>query len=138
MTMQTILILSLSFTLVACNSTTIPVETPSEETSFIEISPNNIADGITASEVIVVLKTSFGLPISGLNIALHVSGKNNALVPCSITDAQGRSSCRIYSTFAEVKKVTVKAKITLSRNVYFHSKSQRSNLFSSNDAHLAH
>lgn len=95
--------------------------TPSEIMSSIEISTPNIADGITASEIKLVLRSAAGTPVVGEEMTLSMNGLQNVLVPCSKSDKNGLSTCRVYSTHAELKRVIVKGKVTLWKDVTFNS-----------------
>lgn len=101
------------------NSKTMDSLVPSELNSRIEVPFSNIADGVTASEILVTLNNLDGLPVSGLEITMSVSGHSNATTPCSKSDPKGHSRCKIYSTAAEVKTIKITTKIVLSKQIEF-------------------
>ena len=103
--------IAISFSVGACGRAGFNVPTsgkallPSETMSKIEISKDNIADGITPAIVTITVHNSKGTPIEGVVMTLWVSGSDNVIIPCGTSDAQGVSRCKIYSTKAEHKMV---------------------------------
>lgn len=88
-------------------------QTPSSETSRIRASSPSWADGATATEVILEIRDKSGNAISGVVMALSVTGSGNVASPCSATDQNGMSSCRVFSTVPELKTIEAKGTIRL-------------------------
>ena len=100
--------------------------TPSQKVSNVQISQNNVADGVTAAEVTVTLKNDQGEPIVNAPMILTVSGSDNVVVPCTNTDANGISRCRVYSTRAETKTFTFTGSMSIVKDVdFFTTRPQR-------------
>lgn len=101
--------------LVACSQSSFDAEmanspledVPSAAMSKVIISSPNVADGMSPAEVRLLLRNARGAAIRGLKLKLRVSGSENVVVPCSESDHNGNSSCKIYSTLAEAKVVSL-------------------------------
>jgi Bacterial Ig-like domain (group 1) len=93
--------------------------TPSLKVSNVQISPYNVADGISAAEVTITLKNDQGDPIQGATTQLSVSGGDNVIVPCTASDANGISRCRVYSTRAEIKTFSFAGALLAAKDVEF-------------------
>lgn len=87
--------------------------------STISVSTDQVADGSSPAEVTLTLRTYGNEPVVGVQMGLEVSGSNNVIIPCSTSDDQGQSRCRIYSTTAETKTVKAVGEITLQANTRF-------------------
>jgi hypothetical protein len=94
-------------------------DAPSTEASDIEISGDNIADGITPARVTLTLRTAKRLPIVGMTPAIAVSGTQNIVVPCTTSDANGTSHCWLYTTRAELKTISIVGVVSMSKEVSF-------------------
>lgn len=92
---------------------------PSAQNSLMKVSTPNVADGQTASEVTLVLKNDAGEVLPDVQMNLTVTGDENVIVPCSVSDTNGIARCRVYSTTAEVKTYVAAGAITLTKNVPF-------------------
>lgn len=93
---------------------------PSLEQSTLTVSSNNIADGTTATIVTATVKTTGGIAIPGVDLTLDVSGSNNTLENCTTTNSSGVSTCKVYTTKAETKTITVSyGSLSLSKDVTF-------------------
>lgn len=79
----------------------------------------SIADGMTPSIVTLYIMSNKQRGLSGRQFQLKVSGSGNVIMPCTLTDDQGVAKCKIYSTKAEVKRVTAWELIVLEGNVEF-------------------
>lgn len=93
---------------------------PSEKTSTISVSENNVADGITAAVVSVNIKDVNGLPVKEFSIHFSVTGSQNVILPCSKTDASGVSRCLVYSTQSEMKLIKVVSPVSFTVETMFH------------------
>ncbi|WP_413558358.1 Ig-like domain-containing protein [Bdellovibrio sp. HCB209] len=87
-------------------SLTTPIPT-NDGTSVIEISEGNIADGITPTELSVWIKSAAGIPAEGVLPTISTSATNIVVVPCNVTDSNGLSRCKVYSTSAGKKSFTI-------------------------------
>ncbi len=121
-----VLIFGSSLVLTACGQASFdpfrPMATdmsPSPSMSSMEISPDNIADGITPATVTIKIQTSNGQPLAGTKMNLEVTGSNNVIVPCTATDANGIARCRIYSTKSESKTARAVGPIHLTAETMF-------------------
>jgi hypothetical protein len=81
---------------------------PAEATSQLEASPSTVvADGTAESTLTVTVFDAQNNPVSGVDVALSVSGSDNDLAPTSgTTDANGQLTASLSSTTAEQKTVT--------------------------------
>lgn len=78
---------------------------PDISLSQITISSPNIADGVTPTEIKLHLMNAKGKAVVGLKPLLTASGHHNVIVPCTVSDDQGYSVCKLYSSSAEHKSV---------------------------------
>jgi len=95
------------------------VDAPSSEASEIEISDDSVADGVTPALVTLTLRTAKRIPVVGMTPAIAVTGTQNIVVPCTASDADGRSRCWVYSTRAELKWVSIVGPISMTKEVTF-------------------
>ncbi|MCE3009486.1 MAG: Ig-like domain-containing protein [Proteobacteria bacterium] len=80
------------------------------------------ADGTTALSVSVELKDSAGLAVAGVVPKISVSGSNNTIGTCTVSDASGLSTCSVTSTKAEAKTISMSYPVTLAGpNIVFTS-----------------
>lgn len=107
----------------------ISTDGPSAVMSRLTVLPENVADGLTPAEIKIEIKNKTGVAISGAKMTLSVTGSQNVLVPCSVSDVTGTSHCRVYSTKAEQKWVTVTGKITLTQVTVFLQPKPNRNAF---------
>jgi hypothetical protein len=92
----------------------------SDALSSIAVSYPNIADGMTATEVSVTLKSINNQPMVNKRVEIWVTGNDNVIVPCTMTNTIGVAKCRVYSTLAEIKKISlVYPPIPLAQDVTF-------------------
>src|SRR5690349_6685719 len=84
-----VLILSTLFVMSCTNSTfdaylppveTIAAEVPDPNMTEIEITDDNVADGITPATVNLRFRTTSGKPVEGVDMSLSVSGTDNVVV----------------------------------------------------------
>jgi|GEM_PF-5108255 Bacterial Ig-like domain (group 1). len=94
-------------------------DNPSLEHSRMNVTANNVADGMTPAQVTLEIRSASDIPLAGVNMTLTVTGDNNVIVPCTTTDANGLSSCKIYSTKAEQKSITAWGSINLKSDTQF-------------------
>ena len=94
-------------------------DVPSAVMSSIIVTSNNIADGTTPAQVTLFIRTSSGKPAVGIPLILSVSGSENVVLPCGLTDRRGIAQCRFFSKKAESKMVVVKGGINLSAPTNF-------------------
>lgn len=73
--------------------------------SQIQVTSPVPADGISASTIVLFLLNKDGQPIVGLQPQIMASGTGNIYVPCTISDATGKSTCSLISTVAGDKEV---------------------------------
>jgi adhesin/invasin len=95
---------------------------PDDVYSTLTISPGSLeANGTETATVTLDVMNAYGIPISGANVMLAVSGSNNTVVPASgTTDAHGTLTAALSSTTAEVKTVTATiGALTLTDSVEF-------------------
>lgn len=92
---------------------------PSEIHSSFLFSGTPIADGVSSVHVIVTLKDKVSNPLPNRQVQLTVSGSGNTVTNCTSTDQLGQSRCRIESTWAEVKTVTMTSGISMVGNLTF-------------------
>jgi hypothetical protein len=76
---------------------------PSQLTSTIVATGRPVANGVDKGFVTITLKDTFANPIGGIIPTFSVSGSNNSLSLCSMTNSQGLSTCEVTSTKAENK-----------------------------------
>lgn len=95
------------------------VSGPSLTWSSMTISPDSIADGITATEVTLIIKNAKGDPLVGISMDLTVSGSQNTIVPCSLSDINGASKCLVYSTVSENKLIQATGSLTFQQMTFF-------------------
>ncbi len=69
----------------------------------ISVSNENVADGMTETVVSLVLRNKSMKPLPGLKINLAVSGSGNLVAPCTVSNTNGESWCRLLTTVAETK-----------------------------------
>lgn len=91
----------------------------SSSKSTISVTTDQYADGSSPAEVTITLRTGESEPVVGLQMALEVTGSNNVVTTCSLSDEHGVSRCRIYSTTAETKTVKAVGEIVLVSNTRF-------------------
>ena len=94
-------------------------DNPSLANSKMVITANNVADGMTPAQVTLEIRSASDVPLEGVKMTLTVTGDNNVIVPCTVTDANGLSSCKVYSTKAEQKSITAWGAINLSEDTQF-------------------
>lgn len=127
-----IYILIISFTLVSCGDGSLTAlkekvvpgnfdSGASDIMSTIHVSYPSIADGVTATEVTVTLKSARNMPVVDEHVSIEVTGNDNVIIPCSKTNSTGVSKCRVYSTLAEIKKIMVIEPLPLQRDVVFEA-----------------
>ncbi len=97
--------------------------------STIAVTTDQFADGASAAEVTITLRTGESEPVVGLQMSLEVSGSNNVVTSCSVSDSHGVSRCRIYSTTAETKTVKAVGEIVLVANTRFIEQLSSSSAF---------
>lgn len=78
---------------------------PSAAHSTMTVSDLNYADGVTPAKIEIRLKNKKAIPLAGVSPHVSISGTGNVLTPCTVTDAEGKSVCWLYSTNAETKNV---------------------------------
>lgn len=76
---------------------------PAAANSTIVASNPTLADGSDTCGITITIKDVNGNPISGQTPTFSMSGTNNNLSSCSITDSAGESTCTVTSTTAEEK-----------------------------------
>lgn len=81
--------------------------------STVEASDNIIANGTATSEIVITLKNSKGETVEGVPPRLTVSGTNNTVSSCTVSDEEGISNCTVSSTKAEDKQITVNFPTTI-------------------------
>lgn len=91
----------------------------SAEKSSMTVTSHNVADGITAAVVELKLRTKTDKPVVGLKLSLTASGRDNVIIPCTVSDANGMSWCRVLSTYAEVKELKTWGPISLMAQARF-------------------
>ncbi len=74
------------------------------------------ADGSSTSTISIVLKDSYGNPLTGVTPNVTVSGSGNSSVTCSVVNSAGASTCTFTSTKAETKSVTMTSPLSLAAN----------------------
>jgi hypothetical protein len=94
--------------------------TPSAEMSKIIVSSPNVADGMSPADVRLELRNAKGKPIPHLKTNIQVSGSENVIVPCSESDDNGNSSCKLYSTWAEEKSISLSGMSEIKAQTMFH------------------
>ncbi len=118
-------VLMISFGSVACSQSAfdngIPKAgmVPSATKSWMKVSAPNYADGSSPAEITIGVMNADGDPVPGVAMELSASGVNNTIIPCTTSDANGLSRCRLYSTRAEFKEVTALGLIKLKKDVEF-------------------
>lgn len=102
---------------------------PSALTSKMTVSEPNVADGITAADITLEIRSAGNVPISGALMNIQSTGSQNVVVPCSASNANGISRCKLYSTKAEWKTVVAVGSIQLSKSTEFVAPSPSLSLF---------
>lgn len=92
---------------------------PSALQSSVLFTGTPIADGVTPVHVLVTLKDKLSNPLSNRQVQMNVSGSGNSVSICPNTNQLGQSNCRIESTWAEVKTVTVTSGISMVSSLTF-------------------
>lgn len=92
---------------------------PSAIYSKLRVSSPNWANGMTAADITIELVNDDGKPVVGVAVSLSVSGEENVVTPCPVSDSRGLIRCRLYSTRAEWKNILVKGGITLTKQTEF-------------------
>ncbi|MEN0058045.1 MAG: Ig-like domain-containing protein [Bdellovibrio sp.] len=95
-----------------------------------DISTPNIADGITPTMVTLNIRDKRGNPLAGIKLTLNVSGSNNVIVPCSSSNEDGISHCKVLSTTAERKTFRTEGAVELTAQVLFQAPPPTRMLFS--------
>ena len=109
--------------------------TPDDDTivdvtkSSMTVGGEQIADGATAAEITLILRNINNHSLVNIQMVLEVSGSQNVVIPCTASDAQGHSHCRVYSTRAEVKTVRAIATVTLQTTMTFVDPNPSSSAF---------
>lgn len=65
------------------------------------------ADGTSALTVTITLLDAVGQPVASVTPQISVSGSNNTISSCSVSDAAGISTCTVTSVRAETKSVAL-------------------------------
>ncbi len=81
---------------------------PSATLSTLAVSPASgvPADSVSAATITISIRDEFDAPMPGRTVRLQVSGKKNYLEqPIAPTDANGETSVKLRSTFAELKTI---------------------------------
>lgn len=94
---------------------------PSLDKSWMTVTTPQPADGITPSLVTIKMVSASGKALAGVSMDLEVSGSDNVIVPCSLSDSAGLMSCRVYSTKAEMKSVKASGLISFESQTQFES-----------------
>jgi hypothetical protein len=89
------------------------------EKSKVEISADNVADGITPAQISMWLRTAKGTPIVGAQSNITASGTGAVIVPCTISDHVGFTRCKLYSTSAGKMIISVSGPVTLNFEIDF-------------------
>lgn len=128
MTRKSVLILFALFVMSCTNSSfdaylppveTVAAEVPDPNMTEIEITDDNVADGITPATVNLRFRSAAGNPVAGIDMSLWASGSDNVVVPCTTSDANGRSRCLLYTTRAEVKSLRLTGAFTMTSSIAF-------------------
>lgn len=98
---------------------TINAELPSPEMTEIEISNDNVADGITPALVNLRIRSANGNPVEGVTMEISVSGSDNVVVPCTASDKKGQSRCMVYTTQAGLKSLKLTGVFSMTSSVMF-------------------
>ncbi|KYG65533.1 hypothetical protein AZI86_00185 [Bdellovibrio bacteriovorus] len=98
---------------------TINAEAPSADMTEINISNDNVADGITPALVNLRIRSATGNPVEGVTMGISVSGPDNVVVPCTTSNKQGQSRCMIYTTRAGLKSLKLTGAFSLVSSVMF-------------------
>lgn len=92
---------------------------PNEFNSSLEVTDNNVADGITAAVVTIKVMDVKKSPVSNMEVQISVSGSENVITPCPKSDSNGLSRCQIYSTRSEKKMVKLAGKLNFAVETMF-------------------
>ena len=92
---------------------------PSQLKSSMSISTPNYADGSSPAEVTINVMNADGDPVWGVKLRLESTGVDNTIVPCTTSDENGISRCRIYTTRAEWKDLRALGPIELEGGTVF-------------------
>lgn len=98
--------------------------------STMTIDAPNIADGISVTNITLNLRDKKGQGMPGLTMTLTVSGSNNTIIPCTVSNASGRSECQIMTTTSEMKHIQVVGMPGMTASVWFSKPSPTMTLFS--------
>lgn len=105
--------------LLGCKKNLANTPSASAAMSTLVVTSDNVADGLTPAQVTLLIRTASGEPVQGARMALLVSGSQNVVIPCGLTDHRGFSQCRIFSTKAEQKTIVAKGIIDLKAQTIF-------------------
>lgn len=108
---QIIVGLTLGLSLVGCGATksVAKKEKPLPTTATSEVSASGpvIADGVSTSTISIVIRDQNGSAMPGLSPVVTVTGAGNNISACSVTAADGSSTCTLTSTVAEDKSINL-------------------------------
>lgn len=93
-----------------------PVTGASATTSTISATSNITADGVSLSVVTITLLDLKHRPVVGITPTVDVTGSNNTIGTCSVTNASGVSTCNLSSTKAETKTVALTSPVSVTGN----------------------
>lgn len=82
-------------------------------TGTIAGSDYTLADFMDYSTITITLYTAQGNPLVGVAPTYFVTGSGNTAQACTVTNASGISTCKLYSTVAQTKTIAVATPSTL-------------------------